>query len=209
MINILLNNVDWKNTRAFAVDQNLIYIIKNDEKEKIQQELIDELRNTKNINTNENLVNCVMKKEEVFNGDFMHLLPDLIIMPEEGYRFVGFPRDDGTKKIWDDSIEVMSGWHRLQGVFLANGPKIKKGVRLAEVTIYDVAPTILHILGVPIPQEIDGRVLREIFEDDSDIAGLPIKFRNKMGPYDSKEKDYYSDDEEKLSLERLKRLGYV
>jgi len=36
--------------------------------------------------------------------------------------------------------------------------------------IYDIFPTILHIMGIPIPKYVDGRVLNEIFEKHSELA---------------------------------------
>jgi predicted AlkP superfamily phosphohydrolase/phosphomutase len=39
------------------------------------------------------------------------------------------------------------------------------------VSVYDVAPTILHIYGIEQPKQMRGRVLTEIFENaDSKVA---------------------------------------
>ncbi|MFW9823798.1 MAG: alkaline phosphatase family protein [Candidatus Thorarchaeota archaeon] len=51
------------------------------------------------------------------------------------------------------------------GVFLIQGSKIKQGKKIEEITPYDITPTILSLVGEPIPSEIDGRVLSEIFKD--------------------------------------------
>jgi predicted AlkP superfamily phosphohydrolase/phosphomutase len=58
------------------------------------------------------------------------------------------------------------------GVLIAMGPGIKKGVRVMglPMSVFDIAPTILQIYGVPIPSQMKGRVLTEIFEDPK----LPI-----------------------------------
>jgi predicted AlkP superfamily phosphohydrolase/phosphomutase len=52
------------------------------------------------------------------------------------------------------------------GVFIAMGPGIKKGVRVTglPMSVFDIAPTILHIYGIAAPQQMKGRVLNEIFE---------------------------------------------
>ncbi|MFW9938373.1 MAG: alkaline phosphatase family protein [Candidatus Thorarchaeota archaeon] len=51
------------------------------------------------------------------------------------------------------------------GVFMANGPCIKEGKKIGDVTPYDVAPTILSILDQEIPKDMDGRVLTEICKE--------------------------------------------
>jgi len=55
------------------------------------------------------------------------------------------------------------GVHSMKGLFLAFGDRIKRGIRIEGASIYDLAPTILHIYNVPIPEDLDGRVLTEIF----------------------------------------------
>lgn len=53
------------------------------------------------------------------------------------------------------------------GVFIAMGPGIKKGVHVMglPISVFDIAPTVLHIYGVPLPSQMKGRVLTEIFEE--------------------------------------------
>jgi predicted AlkP superfamily phosphohydrolase/phosphomutase len=52
------------------------------------------------------------------------------------------------------------------GAFVAMGPNIKKDVRLMGLTVsvFDIAPTILGLYGIPAPNHMRGRVLSEIFE---------------------------------------------
>ena len=51
------------------------------------------------------------------------------------------------------------------GVFMIQGSRIKKGKKIGDITPYDIAPTILSLFGEPIPSEMDGRVLTEIFNN--------------------------------------------
>ncbi len=55
------------------------------------------------------------------------------------------------------------------GIFVAMGPGIRRGVRITglQMSVYDISPTILHIYGVPLPSQMKGRVLTEIFENTS------------------------------------------
>jgi len=59
------------------------------------------------------------------------------------------------------------------GSFFAMGPGIKQGLRLMglEASVYDLAPTILHLYGIDPSKQMRGRVLSEIFENsDGKVA---------------------------------------
>ncbi|MEE9219616.1 MAG: alkaline phosphatase family protein, partial [Acidobacteriota bacterium] len=57
------------------------------------------------------------------------------------------------------NIEGRPGeWHRSYGVFLMHGPGVPAG-RIDTVTLYDVAPTVLHLLGLPAGEDMRGEVL--------------------------------------------------
>jgi predicted AlkP superfamily phosphohydrolase/phosphomutase len=60
------------------------------------------------------------------------------------------------------------------GSFIAMGPGIKHEMRLMgfEASVYDIAPTILHIYGVEQPKQMRGRVLTEIFESSDNKVAL-------------------------------------
>ncbi len=51
------------------------------------------------------------------------------------------------------------------GVFMIQGSKIKKGIKIGDISPYDITPTILSLFGKKIPSEMDGRVLTEIFNN--------------------------------------------
>ncbi|MFX1454508.1 MAG: alkaline phosphatase family protein [Promethearchaeota archaeon] len=76
----------------------------------------------------------------------------------------------GKKLNLDEIIEFHPGHtgdhSENYGVFLIQGSKIKKGKKIVEITPYDITPTILSIVGEPIPPEMDGRVLTEIFKNN-------------------------------------------
>ena len=70
----------------------------------------------------------------------------------------------------------------------------------------DVAPTVLYECGAPVPDDMDGRVLTEIFYDEY-IKSNPPKL---TGSGDTKSLEYAYSDAEKWSVEkRLQDLGYL
>ena len=54
----------------------------------------------------------------------------------------------------------------MPGSFIAMGPNIKRDARLMgfTVSVFDIAPTILKLYGIPQPTQMKGHVLSEIFE---------------------------------------------
>ena len=74
-----------------------------------------------------------------------------------------------------------SGTHKLHGIFCISGPGIKKNHEIKNARIYDLAPTILHLFNVPFPDNMDGRILTECFEEDSELAKRrPMKELEKI-----------------------------
>ncbi len=93
-------------------------------------------------------------------------------------------------------------------VFLA-GPGVRPGYRLQGATVLDLAPTLLHALGLPVGEDMDGRALERAFEPAwrerfplSRVATHETGSRpTPTGPRDR-------ELDEKV-LEDLRTLGYI
>ena len=72
-----------------------------------------------------------------------------------------------------DTPTPKEGMHHPRGVLLMKGPGIARGVELKGTTNLDILPTVLTLLGVPVPRELPGRVLSEAFEG----GGAPTRER--------------------------------
>ncbi len=97
-------------------------------------------------------------------------------------------------------------WHRLYGVIVAAGAGIGRGT-VEGATIYDVAPTVLALLGLPVPQDMGGRVLPEIVGD----AGLGERL---LASYEILPRRHAAEIERSPELDRerlreLAALGYL
>jgi len=102
---------------------------------------------------------------------------------------------------------VVSGNHRLHGILVAHGRRIvRAGATLEDPVITDVAPTLLHALGLPVADDLDGRVLTEMFT---------YRWRNRhpvdtvptYGTRDSIPAGPASPPD--ALVERLRSLGYI
>jgi len=211
----LFEDIDWSQTKAYGLRMNIFINLKGrdlkgiiepgEEYEKLRDEIIESLRQIRDPKTGRKLVTQVFKKEDVYFGKHLDSAPDLIYLIDNlRYRPI-----EGTDygKLFIEPI--LTGEHRLQGMFMAYGPDIKKtGEEIQNIKIYDVTPTILHMFGIPISEDIDGRVLKEIFENESELAKMPIVRQSKIEK-DVAEHEVFGDEDEQRIKEKLRRLGYL
>jgi len=157
------------------------------------------------------LVERVYRREELYEGPFLEQAADLIIRWRD-YRYWGRGRYDfDTPQVfyrqqqWDFSKLPLSGTHRPNGILIVAGANIRPVGVLDSARIIDVAPTVLAALGVPVPSEMDGRVLVDIFRESPALAG------ETGGPVwaDVSLVQGYSEEEAAEIEERLKALGYM
>ncbi|MBI3781652.1 MAG: hypothetical protein HY278_11450 [candidate division NC10 bacterium] len=87
------------------------------------------------------------------------------------------------------------------------GPPIKKGMALPRTAIEDVVPTLLYLLGLPIPTDLDGRVLAEAIEEEG-RAAVPLVQASYWREEVSCPKPY-SVQQEAVLGKRLRDLGYL
>jgi len=106
----------------------------------------------------------VIPSQYIHKGPYGKYLPHLFAIPESGVEFSHDLKGKTTENTY-------KGNHELHGVFSAWGDGIKEHAEFNKTPrVYDIAPTILHVFGLPISKDMDGRVLMEIFEKDSEFA---------------------------------------
>ncbi len=99
--------------------------------------------------------------------------------------------------------------HRKYGIFCAMGPGIKKDELVYGTSLLDVTPTILNIFGLPIGEDMDGKVQSQIFEETKEIDVIPswedVEGFSGMHPDDVQQDPL----EAKATLDQLVELGYI
>ncbi len=207
-------NVDWSQTVAYSmghVGQVYLNMIGREpngivEKSNYQQrrrELVETLGELKDKNDRP-LISKIIVREETYHGPFTENGPDLHLIIDD-YNMIAFPLFATDGKVITEQIRGDSGCHRREGIFIAQGPGIREGRKLAEANILDLAPTIMHLLGEAVPRIMDGRVLHEIFDEPSDVKYLE-EAADTVGLTDNQS---LSHDEETQLEERLRSLGYL
>lgn len=64
-------------------------------------------------------------------------------------------------------------WHRPFGVICLAGPHIRKDERIYGATVLDVTPTALTLFGLPVGEDMDGRVLVQALEEAVQPERIP------------------------------------
>jgi predicted AlkP superfamily phosphohydrolase/phosphomutase len=163
--------VDWSRTRAYALGLNGVYlnlngrealgIVQSHEAAALRKEIAEKLRSAVDVEKSGRPVRKVYDSRDVYAGPYVENGPDLIVGYETGYRVswesaVG--RADGP--VFVDNDRLWSGDHCIDpllvpGIFLSNRVFTAK-----DPAIVDMAPTILNLFGVPIPDYMDGKPMR-------------------------------------------------
>ncbi len=211
------NDVDWARTRAFSVGNfGQVYLnvqgqrpfgaVSPADYEKLRDEIAQAALRLIDPKDGQ-VVHQVYKREEVFHGVSAERLPDLVLHTDRA-KFVSFGHADfGSNKITEPSTG-QTGHHHMIGVMGLKGPGVKVGLELEEASLMDLAPTILHYMGLPVPDHMDGKVLTQAFTDVFN-ADNPVQFVESDLTSDDHDDLVYGAEEEALVMEKLRGMGYV
>lgn len=129
-------------------------------------------------------------------------LPDLILVPIPGLAVVRKIR--GHRAVRWLSRRRIEGTHRLEGMLVVAGEHIQPGRRL-DANIADVTPTVLAGLGLPVPVDMEGRALTDLFDRPVNVQYEPPQ---KHTAAEKLEEVYTAQQREQLE-KRLADLGYL
>jgi predicted AlkP superfamily phosphohydrolase/phosphomutase len=156
------------------------------------------------------LVAAVRGADEVYRGPLRPLAPDLLVeMRDPRHHTLGL-FDFTTHKLLAKAFS-MSGDHRPEGVLYAGGSGIDGGSVPRGATIADIAPTVLRLLGIPPPADMDGRVLEEILAPHlrGQVASGEDGGASSGAPSAASTAPALSPEEEAEVMRRLEDLGYL
>jgi predicted AlkP superfamily phosphohydrolase/phosphomutase len=213
------DDVDWARTRAFSIgsfgqvyinlagSRPLGIVQPGQEYEDLKAMIAREAEALRDPRTGERLVDRVYRREEIYSGPFLGRTPDLIVQPRD-WEYMAFGHADfGSNKLVE-SITGLSGHHRLDGIVILAGPGVKSNSPLENAAILDLAPTILHAMGVPVPEDLDGRVLSEAFEDTSPVS-QPVLYSQASVYKDGNSAPGLLEEEMEDVQEKLRGWGYA
>lgn len=212
------NNVDWSTTKVYSKGNygQLFVNLKGREPggtvspgaeyEAVRDDLIRRLRAITDPATGKPLIGEVFKREELFHGRHVESAPDVCFLPAD-MRYISIGDMDFTSNRFIVDAFGISGGHRMHGIFAAHGPSIRRGKALGAAHITDLTPTMLHLLGQPIVDDMDGRVLEDIL-DPAFVQANPIRSVAATGGHEAADADLSADETGEIK-DRLRELGYL
>jgi len=119
---------------------------------------------------------AVHAREELYQGEGTANAPDVVTLCGPGYQVlvpheIALYAQDAPTGLF--AGHKWSGRHEQYGVFALAGPGIAAGLELADATMPDVTPTLLHALGEAPTDTMDGRVLAGAFTAET-LAARPV-----------------------------------
>lgn len=214
-----VEDVDWSNTKAFYAgligwgeifvnlkgreEKGIVY--QGSEYEKLRKDLTEDILKMEDPETGRRVVKKVYRREEIYDEHFIDQIPDLIFEPADGYSCFWAHHFVSNSTV-EDSFGI-SADHKKNGIFIAYGPDITRGKTIDSLSIFDIAPTVLHMFNLEVPEDMDGRVAKEIFSPSSEIFQNEVK-RVKV-QITSQEATYWTEQEKRDIEEKLRALGYL
>ncbi|MBY0525815.1 MAG: alkaline phosphatase family protein [Gemmataceae bacterium] len=195
--------IDWSRTTAYFDENPYFPVVRVNaqgtrphgivapgrEYEAVRDRLIQELEDWRHPETGQRLVEKAYRREEIYSGACLEEAADVVPKwaldrgHNLGFRLSSKSRDGkwfakvDTGNPDDPLFPRKFSSHRDHGIFVGQGPDICVGDKVVGARIIDLAPTILALLGVQVPEDMDGRILYEIL---ATVARPPLPERGTM-----------------------------
>ncbi len=208
------DDVDWSRTVAYSIGHvGQIYInLKGrephgivepgEEYREVRERVVEALKDLRHPETGEPLLDRAVPGEEVTHGPYARRGPDLHVV-FDGYRAIAFPLFATDSRIVTRQIRGDSGCHRLHGLLIAWGAAVRRGRVPEDAHIMDLAPTILHLMGLPVPDDMDGKVLTPMLSLDR-----PVEYEHVASEEERAEEGLSAEESAEVE-DRLRALGYL
>jgi predicted AlkP superfamily phosphohydrolase/phosphomutase len=217
--------IDWSRTTAYSdtlyptiwinrgADGPLRGAVTDERYRELVARLRERLAECRDSVTGQPVVGQVFEKSEIYHGPHIDRAPDLLIRWREDIAIHGLAglkpgEAGGDTRVPGEDPSVISGDHRVHGILFARGPSIRRGARVEDANLVDIAPTILYAMQEPVPRDMDGRVVQRIF-DESFAQENEVRLTEAGGNGAGGQDGGYSNEDEEVIARRLKALGYL
>ena len=207
-------DIDWNRTVAYSMGSGGQFFINlkgrepqgivepNGEYYKLVNQITTRLSELRDPNNNNIVFDEIYNKKEAYPlSRIEDNAPDIVFYDKNKRYHINRFFLFGSKELISKH-PVWSGTHSQNGIFVAcNDDHIRKGGEIEQVGICDIAPTVLHIMGLSIPKIMDGEMLRGIFEKSSKVYGRKTVYKSH-----SRTKE---EARVNLKIKELKRMNKI
>ncbi len=207
-----VSDIDWRRTLAYSFGYGQIYLnvegrdrfgaIPRDRVDEVSVKIMKELSKVSDPEGVERPIHSIYSKSEMYYGPHAEEAPDIQLVMSEGYE--AFSWASIADGLFTESVD-RNGTHNTRGIVAVKVGGIATG-RLSGASVFDIAPTILHIMGVEIPPDMDGRVL-DVFTPEYS-ASHPLKYGTAAVEASVDQYELSESEQEKIE-ENLRSLGYI
>ncbi|WP_436926241.1 alkaline phosphatase family protein [Halosimplex amylolyticum] len=186
------NHIDWAETAALASGQGPVYLTKDrsdPDYERVRAELMEQLASVTD-DASKPVARRVLRGEDVYHGEYIDDAPDIVVEQREGVHITG---SIGRENVFTTPAdEPWDAENKRDGLFVACGPSFTEGT-IENISILDLAPTLLHLHGCAVPADMDGEVLEDVFDKNAEPR--------------RREPNYATRDKKAAEKERIKRIA--
>jgi predicted AlkP superfamily phosphohydrolase/phosphomutase len=162
--------VDWSRTRAYALGLGQIYfnlrgresqgiVSPGEEYAALQDEIREKLVTLQDPDDGARIFADIYERDDIYHGKYLRNAPDLQVGFNDGYR-VGWQDTLGVirRSVVENNNRKWSGDHCATATEISGGVLfVNRPLSSDTPDITDLSPTILKLLGVPVPEGLDGQ----------------------------------------------------
>lgn len=218
------DRVDYTSTQVFpgSIYSGLIYfniegrdptgVVPPSRLEAFSSEIIERLQAIQDPYSGRPLFSAVHKRDEIFRGSQVDYGPDLVIDSFDGEWNIQTrhytPRTGEHANGYFVGPQGDYGWHGKDGLYVFNGSAFRVGEPGERASVMDLAPTLLHLLDVPVPEDYDGESMTEAFTPEH-LAAHELRTQEADDSASEDRASGYSDRESQAVTDHLRALGYI
>lgn len=165
------SQIIWENTKAYSGNwsESGIFInlcgrepfgiVSDAEYDELRGFIIKEIAALSN-GEDGRIIKRAFRREERYSGRYSNIIPDVLLEVNDDF-LMDENVSYGTDIIAEAPYYKSSG-HDENGIVVIYGQNIKGGKEIFNAHIRDLAPTILYMYGVHVPEDMQGKVIKEI-----------------------------------------------
>lgn len=161
----------------------------------------------RNYDLYKDVVNAGCRYHDMMLGRMMDMVDEdttIILVSDHG-----FHPDHNRPKAIPKEPAGPAVEHSPYGIIVMNGPNIKKDDIIFGASLLDITPTLLAHYGMPVAEDMDGKVLVNVFENPPEIKTIK-SWENITGEDGSHPKNMVINEEDaRAELQQLIELGYI